>query len=229
MTRKFGLALISILASVSVGHAEVRTPGGTTVRWRPGISSGELASARVVQIPHGVRSADLKGLRPDQVIETPSGNHLTVARLRKVQDLIATAVERHRTRRSGDFAILPRSSGPVQTLRPGETYRDALNRPPSDVVRLPSGRSISVAQLRLMADSLERRRRLELRGPMPAPGGRLVLVKSASDITSLPRNTPDSTVLQMPSGQRVTLGALKAAVKAAHDQRLRVPTSSGVR
>ncbi len=188
-----------------------------TVQLRPGMAAGEIAQARVVRLPVGVRDQDLSLLRDDQVVETPSGRRVQVGRLRQVQALIRQAQMHTAQPRRGGFPILPPASGPGTPRRPGESAAQLLARPPTDVIRLRNGHTVSVAQLRAMAPYVERQYHVNLAGPAagrPRLDGPAILITSAAQLKSVPRDAPDSTVLTSPHGVRITVGELRAAFKA---------------
>lgn len=188
-----------------------------TVQWRPSVAAAELQSAQIVRVAPGFRRADLSALRDDQMIETPSGNRVAVRKLRFIQQAVAAARIKTAMRRQGAFQILPPTFAPCVKPAPGETAAQILARPPTDVICTPSGKGVSVAQLRLIAPTV--RQRPQLRSIRPfAPAGPAILIASRQDLraqfhTNL-KNAPDSTVLVSPKGTRVTVGQLRALLKA---------------
>lgn len=214
--RAAALGTLSVTVLAVLGMA--LSAAAQAVQWRPGISAAELGSARVVRTPAGVRANDLRMLRDDQVLETPSGRHIQVGRFRQIQRAFEIARLRSAQPRPQAFRILaptPRIA-PVP-LRPHETAAELLARPPDQVVRLPDGHTATVAQLRAIAPYVQQRYHVNVYG---APTARLAPVGPATRITSLaqlkalPRNLPDSTILQSPSGARVTLGEVRQVLKA---------------
>ena len=193
------------------------------IEWHPGIAATETSRAAIVRVPRGIRAIDLAVLRDDQVIQTPSGAQMRAGTLRAIRAAIATARQHTSVRRAGAFAILPAPTTRGTPPRPGETAAEILARPPTDVILLPSGHSITVAQLRLMAPYVERRYRVDLRRAnyRRLQSGPTIKIQSIADLKTLPRDTPDGTVLETPQGTRVTLGALKAALKAQYGSRIR--------
>lgn len=197
-----------------------------TVQWRPGITSGELASARIVRTPQGLHLNDLKALRNDQILETPSGRHIQVGRFRQIQQAFETARLRRAQPRPQGFAILgptPRIA-PV-ALRPHESVAEILARPPEQVVRLPDGNTATVAQLRAIAPYVQQRYHVRVTGVQALrrpPVGPAMKITSLAQLKSLPPNLPDSTILETSSGTRVTLGEVRQVLQARPRPRLAV-------
>jgi hypothetical protein len=94
-----------------------------------------------------------------------------------------------------------------------------LARPASDSICTPSGRPVSVAQLRAMAPYVSKHPELRARlGLTVRTSANAIRIASAADLhnkarTTL-RNAPDSTVLVSPKGTRITLGALRAFLRS---------------
>ncbi len=225
--RKLLIATVVILTAglIASANAAPNMPqlGGAerTVQWRQGVSHDELQRARIVRIPHGFHAADLATLRDDQTIETPSGNRVSVGKLRAIRQALAQA--KARPRAPEQFHILPPPTKPCTPPRPGETYAQILTRPDADVICMHSGESVSVAQLRLMKSYIERTQGVNFSTavPRPSPSGPAVTATSRAQLATLLRTTlkdaPDSTVLANTRGERTTLGAVRAALMAKPD------------
>ena len=188
-----------------------------TIQFHPGISPSELSRAQVVRISHGVRAQDLAGLRDDQFLETPSGSRVQVGRFRQLLSAVQQAQLRTSKPRHAEFAILPQAHGPGVPRRPGETAAQLLARPPTDVIKMKNGHTVSVAQLRLIAPYVQRKYGVDLSGAAssrPPLTGPATTIVSIDQLRSIPPSTPDSTVLVTPQGTRITLGELRAALRS---------------
>ncbi len=217
-------ALLVALCLVCVSDARTAEQNGheQALQWRRGITAAELRDAKIVRIPKGVHIADLAGLRDDQLIETPSGRRVSVKIVRRIENAFAAA--KARPRATAGFPILPPSTKPCSTPKPGETYAEILARPDSDVVCLGKDRSrgVSVAQLRPMISYLERTRGLTASGATPtqpsSPSGASIRISDnkqlATLLTTKLRDAPGSTILVSPNGRRITLNSVRAAVKS---------------
>jgi hypothetical protein len=210
-------AVLSAPPSLAANRFVLAPVATRTVQWHPGVASAELQSAQIIRIAPGFRRADLSTLRDDQMIETPSGNRVAVRKLRFIQQAVAQARIKTAVMRQGAFKILPPTFAPCVKPAPGETAAQILARPPSDVICTPSGKGVSVAQLRLIAPTIQQRPQIRSIRVLPMAGP-AIPIASRQDLraqfhTSL-KNAPDSTVLVSPKGTRVTIGQLKALLKA---------------
>ncbi len=188
-----------------------------TIQFHSGIAPSELSRAQVVRVGHGVRIQDLATLRNDQFIEAPSGRRVQVGKFRQLLIALQQAKLRTSRPRRAEFTILPPAKGPGVARRPGETAAQLLARPPTDVIRMKNGHTVSVAQLRLIAPYVERKYGVSLSGgasTRPPLNGPAITIVSLAQLRSIPASTPDSTVLMSPQGTRITLGELRAALKS---------------
>jgi hypothetical protein len=183
------------------------------VQWHPGMAATELQRAKVVRVAPGFRSTDLASLRDDQILETPSGKQVLVSKLRAIQNAFAQA--KARTAAPGRVAlkILPVPTKPCTPPKPGETTSQVLARPTSDVVCLPSGRSISVEQLRALQPFVQHYAGGAL-ASQRALSGPVVKIANRDQLMVQLQHAPDSTVLENSDGTRATVGELKAYLAA---------------
>jgi hypothetical protein len=209
-------------------------PQGATVLWHPGARAEELSAAHIIRIAPGFHNSDLKLLRDDQLIQTPSGRTVRVGFLRAVQKTVAAANNARLTRVHADsFAILPQPKSPCDQLRAGVGLQQILVRPDSDVVCFPSGRRTTVAQIRAMIPYLQRTQHLNVTGATTEQRVNInvtpIVIHTSAELTSELngplRNSPDSTVLATPQGHQVTLGQLRSVLGAAARQRGLVPVT----
>jgi len=223
-------AAMAVTPSLAANRLLPLQNSARTVQWHPGVAPAELQSAQIIRIAPGFRSADLSQLRDDQTIETPSGNRVAVRKMRFIQQAVAQARAKTAVRRPGLFKILPPTFAPCVKPSPGETAAQILARPPSDVICTPSGKGVSVAQLRLIAPTVQQRPQLRSLRVLTVQGP-AVQIASRQDLrtqfhTNL-KNAPDSTVLVSPKGTRVTIGQLKALLKSHAPAALPVRSMGG--
>ena len=212
--RRLARALVGAAAAICIGSA---AHAAQVVDFHPGASAAELRQAQLVRIQRGVRIQDLAVLRDDQFVQTPSGRQVQVGRLRRIQSLVQAARLHTSQPRAQGFPILAPAQGPGVAPRPGETAAQLLARPTTDVIRLKNGHTVTVAQLRAMAPYVEKRYGVDLSGrsaQRPRLDGPSTQIVSVTQLTSLPRNAPDSTILETPHHVRITLGELRAALKS---------------
>jgi hypothetical protein len=216
------LALFAVLFVIAVRPATAadnrkpdirKTDTRQIIQWHPGIAAQELRSAPTVRIAHGMRAADMASLRDEQIIETPSGRHLTVGKYRQFQSMLATAKARQLRPN-----LLVRVPGPAANAvhpRPGETAAEILSRPSTDTLIFANGSKASVAQLQVLAKNMEEHKvNLGRNGGRPLrASGKVIKITTEADIAQLSKNTPDNTILETSKGTQVTVGALRAEAK----------------
>jgi hypothetical protein len=214
-----GRAVFAVACAIVAAVVSPALAVPANVQWHPGIAVGDLRAAHVVRIAPGFHKSDLALLRDDQVVETTQGRHVPVARLRLIMETVAKERARTAQRRAPQFAILAPMTAPCTPPGRGETLAHLLARPASDSICTPSGRPVSVAQLRAMAPYVARHPELRARLGMPARvSAGEIRIANAADLrtkarTTL-RNAPDSTVLVSPKGTKITLGALRAFLRS---------------
>lgn len=175
------------------------------------------ANGPVVRITAATRTDQILNLRDDQTIETPSGRRINVGRFRRLQAMFAGARSRHAQRRAAEPALLPLPSQRGTPRGAGENAAQLLARPDSDVIRLRSGSSVSVAQLRVVARYLQQHGRMPAFQPVrPSLSGPATRIATVAELKSVPRDAPDSQVLESPKGTRVTVGELRKVLGAQH-------------
>lgn len=151
--------------------------------------------------------------RPDtDQVELSDGRRLRVGDVRR---LTATA-QRMRSatgnRLPAALKIAPAATG--RRVANAADLAEALKRPDSETVVLPSGRRATVAQLRFVQPYVEKRlgRKLSAAGSQrPALTGPAVKVTAQSDFKDILQR-PAGTVLESPDGTRITVGELKQAL-----------------
>lgn len=178
--------------------------------------ASDLAKATTIKLAPGQNLGKLAlNLRDDQIIETANGRQYSVAKIRALQTAFAKARQHSLSRQAAGMPVLATPKIAGTPLKPGETSAQILARPNTDVVRFASGRSASVAQLRAMAPYIKQRYGVDLSNPSnsrPNLNGNTIKISSVNDLKKLPRNTPANTVLESPSGTKVTLGEVRSTI-----------------
>ena len=220
-TRVFGATLAGVAACMFAALAIWSPPSPAQIApmqqmqpaqpvvTRPALTAAP-ADGPVVRVTRAMRADQIQNLRDDQTIETPSGHRMSVGTLRRLQAAFANARSRHQQRRGASLALQRPASSQGAPRRPGENLTQLLARPDSDVIRLRSGGSMSVAQLRIVAAYLQKHGRLRPEaGARPNLSGPATRVASLAELKSLFASGPDSLVLESPKGTRITLGELR--------------------
>jgi hypothetical protein len=205
-------SIVPLVAACALLWPGVAAGAETVLPFRSGMPATELAKATVVVVQRGVHTSELAALRDDQFIQTPAGRRISVKRYRALRALLATARADASKPRQVPFAFLPPPpKGTGAVIAPHETAAHLLARPVTDVVKLKTGSSVSVAQLKLMVPYVEAHYHVSLAEQHPGPATKIAGV---AQLKALPRSAPDTTILEAPHGTRITLGALRAALKA---------------
>jgi len=180
--------------------------------WGSGVAWAD-ESHGVVKFNANLRLNQL-GSRPDSdLVELSDGKRVRIGELRRM-DLAAKKL-----RSAPATAIVPQGLRfkPAATGIPVKKPSDlaaALKRPDSDTVILPSGRRVTVGQLRFVQPRLEAQLGWPLGAPpkRPTTSGVALKVTAESDWKAILKR-PDDTVLESPSGKRITVGELKAVIR----------------
>lgn len=171
-----------------------------------------VEAAHVVKFSPTMRLSTLSA-RPDtDLVELTDGKRVRLGDLRKI-DRAA-----QKLRAAPTVPIVPPGLRfkPAATgirLNNADDLLAALKKPDSETVVLPSGRVATVGQLKFVRSRLEARlgHPLGARAGRPNLTGRALKVDKNSDWTQILKK-PDATVLESPSGKRVTVGELKHAI-----------------
>ncbi|MBB5202864.1 hypothetical protein HNQ51_000157 [Inhella inkyongensis] len=203
-------ALFPLLLAGLCGAALAQAPApGALPAMAPGAAKLQLRSLDPAK---PVTLQTLRALPPDTLVQTRSGRQVPARQVLALADAIRAAQQQRPQARELQFS---RSTGsPAVNLAPGVNLAAVMARPATDVVQLPNGQRLSVADLQKL-DALSRQ--INGRGfvagtPARAPAGPAIKIDSARDLDKL-RSQPDSTVLENPQGQRITLGELRQAAR----------------
>lgn len=170
------------------------------------------ASASVLRIGPTLKPGAILA-RPDtDLVELSDGRRMRVGDLRR---LTATA-QRMRSatgnRLPAALKVQPAATG--RRVADAKDLAEALKRPDSETVVLPSGRRATVAQLRFVQPYVEKRLGHKLgvaTVKRPDLSGSAIKVSAASDFKDILQR-PAATVLESPDGTRITVGELKQAL-----------------
>lgn len=166
------------------------------------------AEGRVIHYTPTLSAAALRGRPDSDVVEFANGRQARLGDLRRL------------TAFAGRLRAAPvRPLPPALTMRPaasGTRVNDAnelaaaLARPDADTLELPSGRRLTVAQLKFLQPQIEKEigRRLDAR----APAYVAIKVDARTDWKRI-LQMPDYTLLEAPDGSRVTVADIKRALR----------------
>ncbi len=120
------------------------------------------------------------------------------------------------------FRVQPAASGKL--LRTAADLSQALKGADSETVELPSGRRVTVGQIRFVQPEVEKAlghplASLSQRPNLSGPAFKIAEVSNWKEFLQ----KPDSTILESPNGTRITLGELKTSFAQRKGQRLSFP------
>lgn len=182
------------------------------------LSAGVVAAAPdIIKQTPGLRMTELAGRSDTDTVEFSGGRTMRVGDLRRLETLGKRLRASRGTGTGRNLAAL--RAVPVETkntrrLSGASDLATALKGGPGDTVKLPSGRVLSVAQIKVLQPYIEKRlgRRIDVAG-RPALSGQAESVKSGTDLKKLllkkDGGLSDSTILESPKGTRITVGELK--------------------
>jgi hypothetical protein len=198
---------IVIIALGAIGfhngtHAAAAAPGGPNVlKFSPNLT----------------RSAVLA--RPDtDLVEFSDGKRMRVGELRKLD----AAAQRMRAAKPTRSLPPGLKTPPAATGRLVQNRADlaaALRHPGNETLQLPLGRLVTADQLRFVQPEVEKRlgRRLSDAAPQPRRDGPAIKVNAQTDWREMLKR-PDSTILESPSGKRVTVGEIKQSIAKSRER-----------
>jgi hypothetical protein len=182
----------------------------------PAARAAAAAPGVVIYSPN-MRVSSLAG-RPDtDQVEFPGGRRMSVGTLRRLEAIAP------KLRAPGMFRLPPalnaRPAATGQRLSNSADLAAALRRSNSDTVQLPSGRLVTVGQIRFVQPRVEKALGRSLTAVPRRPGlsGPAIKVSGATtaDEWKAIFRKPDGTALESPDGTRITVGELKHALQTS--------------
>jgi hypothetical protein len=184
--------------------------------------------------------------RPDtDIVELRSGRHVTVGDVRRLDAVMQKLRAPKVDRTPAAFAVNPAATG--RQLHNSHEIAEALARANAgETVRLPSGRLVTIGQLRAVQPLVEEKLGYKLDSALRPPNLSGPAIKftrpnvktiTLSDKQALQaqwqdilKNQPDDKVLESPSGIRVTVGQAKQYLTAkVQSLRRRAPGTAPTR
>jgi len=179
------------------------------------LATAELAAAaqpaaagHVIRYTPNLRADELRGRPDSDVVQLPNGRQMRLGDLRRLTAFAGKL-------RAAPIKPLP----PALTMRPaprGLRVNDpnelaaALARPESDTIELPTGRRLTVAQLKFLQSQIEK----QLGRPLAASAtARTAMKVDARADWKRILQMPDDTLLEAPDGTRVTVADVKRALR----------------
>jgi hypothetical protein len=183
--------------------------------WAASPAPTGAASANIVKYATGITMQSLAGRADTDMVEFSNGKRMSVRSLRSLQAL----QQRMRAVTLGSklpaaLRLQPAASGtPVKNA---SDLAAALKRPDADTIALPDGQRITVGLLRFLQPLVEKRlgRRLDTGPQALGPAGPPVRVSRATTEAEWRAimQRPENTILELPSGAQIPVGAWKAGL-----------------
>lgn len=204
-----------IAARTAVMAAAMLAPGAPALAAAEAPARATAASRAVIPYTPAMTVRSLAGRADSDIVEFAPNRRMRVGDLRRLDAAASRMRGGERAAPAGLVAPPGRSGTP---LRSGEDLNDALRRPGTEVFQLPSGRTVTAEQLRFVMPRVEARLGRAVTAPGQPAAGRVLRVDARTDWRAV-LSRPDDTVLESPSGRRVTVGAIKRELAAATGQR----------
>ncbi len=178
-------------------------------------NTGKAISEKPSELFEMTKKTKLNDIRslPDQtMVRTSSGRMVRAANFKALADAIKSARSASGTSKVRNISFSKTQSAPQLQIVNGTNLNAIKNRNSSDVMQLPNGLKMTVADFKKLDEiaKIQTGKSLTERQPsVPSTSGPTIKIKSAKDVQAL-ASKPDSTVLEGPLGKRITLGELRA-------------------
>jgi len=190
-------------------------------------TQGGASGSSMLKISPGMSPAVLAGRPDSESVQLPSGRTITLGKLRELSRLSQRLKEAKAKPLPAALTLQPAKTG--RLVKNANDLSAALKRPDSETVQLPSGTRITVGTLRYLQPMLEERLGRKLSNTVSRPDltGKAIKIKKTEDIAYWKNilQQSDSTILEAPGGQRITVGELKLSLNGGSGKSLK-PASS---
>jgi hypothetical protein len=172
---------------------------------------------QMLKFTHGMTAQSLAGRSDLEIVELSNGRHVSVGLLRHLDSAMRAVRAPQPYRPPMGFTLKPAATGaPVRNAT--DLARALKTMHDNDTVQLPSGRKVTVAQIKLLQPLVEQRsgHKLDMAPAAVNLAGTSIKIKpgtSKAEWQSILAK-PDNTVLESPTGVRVTVGGIKQYLAA---------------
>ena len=173
-----------------------------------------LPSQNMLKIQPGMSPTVLAGRPDNELVLLPSGRKISIGKLHKFS-AIAKKLRQIKNQPLKP-ALKYRAAASGIQVKNSADLSAALQRSDSETVRLPSGKMVTVELLRYLQPEVEKRigQKMAETSANPDFGSKPIKIERTTD-KEYWRDIllkPDSTVLETPDGQRITVGELKLSL-----------------
>lgn len=179
----------------------------------------------VIKMTPQMTTQSLAGRADSDLVEFKNGRQLPVRDIRRL-DAISRKLRAPGKPLPAALTAKPVATGGVPLRHRGDLL-GALKRADSDTIQLPSGRQLTVGQLRLLKPELEKQlgRPLDSLPVRQIPTGPATKLQRTIDRAGWKGilKQPDSTVLESPNGKRITVGELRQVLSLGQTSQTPAP------
>jgi hypothetical protein len=189
----------------------VSSPGFALDKQTAQSGTAATNNPNIIKYNSTITAQSLAGRPDSDFVEFSNGRRLRVRDIRRLQ----TVQQKMMAANPGRLLPAALKVKPASKGRLLNTQADivaALKRPDSETVQLPSGRLVTVGQIKFVQPLVEKRLGRSLtqikQNNLEGPAIKITKTTTKSEWVTILR-MPDSTVLESPNGKRITLGKLK--------------------
>jgi hypothetical protein len=179
---------------------------------KPGATAAPVASAHLIPWHRGMRISTLAGRPDSDFVVFSDQRRMRVGALRKIE-AAAQQMRGASTARALPPGLIARPAATGTPVTDAADLATALKRGGTDTLELPSGQTLTAAQLRFLQPEVEKKlgRRLDAVPARPVLTGPAIKVPKGISEEEWQKllQKPDNTILESPSGKRVTVGEIK--------------------
>jgi hypothetical protein len=178
--------------------------------WLTAASVQAAAAPKVLKYQPGMTIKSLAAYSNNDLVELQNGRRIPLGSLRqldvKAQQMRAAVPG---SKRSALLRFKPEPQLVKAKINNYNDFRSALKRADNETIQLPSGRLVTVGQMKFMQPHIDKKL-----AALPSSQKRPVLTGPAVKVTSMTdwkviARMPDNTVLENQAGKRATVGELK--------------------
>lgn len=176
--------------------------------------SATVSSQDMLKLQPGMSPAVLEGRPDSELVLLPSGRKISIGRLHKFS-AVAKKLRQVKNQPLKPVLKYRAAASGIQVTNSADLSA-ALQRSDNETVQLPSGKLVTVELLRYLQPEVEARigTKMAHTSDRPDLSGKPITIQKTTDKEYWKKILlkPDSTVLEMPGGQRITVGELKLSL-----------------
>lgn len=166
------------------------------------------------EVTKTTKMAEIRALPDNKLVRMKSGQVIPAKNLKIFADMLKNAKTKSGVPRASEKFSSPQGAAQIQ-LTKGTNLHVLKGRNASEVMQLPSGRKLTVGDFKKLdqiAVVMTGKSITSRQADLPKGSGTPIKIKSKKDFATF-TDKPDSTILESPSGKKITLGELRAYAK----------------